>query len=295
MKVNIMAAIENTLEGVGIDFIPLVRSLIIVVILFILFSILLSIIKKRLLKKVTNKVQRSNIEVFSRLIKIFLLIVIIIIALFSYFESFTGLGIAAGLTTAALGWALQRPITGVAAWLMVVVKRPFHIGDRIIIGDVKGDVKDITLTHIVLDEVGGLVNSEVLSGRVIMIPNYQLYELNIINYTKQHDFIIGETIVQITYESNLNKAMKIAYDSALKFTKEASEKLKQEPMVRISMAGSGIDIKIRFYGDAYNIQKVSSDITKEIYDRIQKDKDVEIAYPHTEILFKNKKLFDGKK
>jgi small-conductance mechanosensitive channel len=290
-----MATINETLGGLGIEFAPLIRSLLIAIILFTIFSVILTLIKRGLLKKAKNKNQKSNIEIFSRLFKIFLLVVILAIALFSYFGSFTGLGIAAGLTTAALGWALQRPITGLAAWIMVVVKRPFHIGDRIIIGDVKGDVKDITLTHIILDEVGGLVNSEVVSGRVIMVPNYQLYELNIINYTKQHNFVIGEAIVQVTYESNLDKAMKIAYDSAMMFTKEASEKLKQDPMIRISMAGSGIDVKVRFYGDAFNVQKVNSDITKEIYDRILKEKDVEIAYPHTEIVFKNKKMFTGKK
>ena len=57
------------------------------------------------------------------------------------------------------------------------------------------------------------------------------------------------------------------------------------------MAGSGIDIKVRYYGEAYNIQKITSDITKEIYDRIKKEKDVEIAYPHTEIVMKDKWLY----
>ncbi|MBU1051356.1 MAG: mechanosensitive ion channel family protein [Nanoarchaeota archaeon] len=286
-----MVDIFETLEGLGIKFIPVVRIVLIVLALFVVFSIILGFIKRGLMKRAKSKKQKSNIQIFSRIFQITFLVLIVIVAIFSYVGSFTGLGIAAGLISAALGWALQRPITGVAAWVMVVVKRPFNIGDRIIIGDVKGDVKDITLTHIVLDEVGGLVNSEVASGRVIMVPNYLLYELNIINYTHQNDFIIGETIVQITYESNLDKAIKISFDSAMKFTEEASQKLKQEPMIRIAMAGSGIDIKVRFYGEAYNIQKITSDITKEIYDRIQKEKDVEIAYPHTEVVFKNKKLF----
>jgi small-conductance mechanosensitive channel len=289
-----MVSFFEALESLGIEAVPLVRTVLVVIVLFIIFSFTLGFIKRALMKRARNKKQKTNIENFSRLFKITVLIILVIVAAFSYVGSFTGLGIAAGLATAALGWALQRPITGIAAWIMVVVKRPFNIGDRIIIGDVKGDVKDITLTHIVLDEVGGLVDSEVISGRVIMVPNYQLYEQNIINYTQQHDYIIAESIVQVTYESNLDKAIRISYDAAMKYTKEASEKLKQEPMIRISMAGSGIDIKARFYGEAYGIRKITSNITKEIYDRIKKEKDVEIAYPHTEILFKDKKLFKGK-
>jgi small-conductance mechanosensitive channel len=286
-----MASFFEALEDLGIEAIPLIRTAFFVILLFVLFSITLGFIKRSLIKRSKNKKQKTNIENFSRLFKITILIILVIVAIFSYVGSFTGLGIAAGLATAALGWALQRPITGVAAWIMVVVKRPFNIGDRIIIGDVKGDVKDITLTHIVLDEIGGLVDSEVISGRVIMVPNYQLYEQNIINYTQQHDYVIGETIVQVTYESDLDKAIRIAYDSAKKYSKEAIEKLKQDPMIRIVMAGSGIDIKVRFYGRAYGIQKITSDITKEIYDRIKKEKSVEIAYPHTEILFKDKNVF----
>ncbi len=284
----------TSFESIGIEVIPLVRTLIILITLFVIFNITLTYIKKSLINKSKNKRQKTSIENFSRIIKVIIFIVLFIVAIFSYVGSFTGLGIAAGLFTAALGWALQRPITGVAAWIMVVVKRPFDIGDRIIVGDVKGDVRDITLTHIVLDEVGGLVNSEVVSGRVIMVPNYQLYELNITNYTQQHDYIIGEAIVQVTYESDLDKAIKIVSDSAMKYSKEAFEKLKQDPMIRILMVDSGIEVKVRFYGNAYNIQKLTSDITKEIFDRIKEEKDVEIAYPHTEIIFKDKKIFKGK-
>jgi small-conductance mechanosensitive channel len=294
MVSNKMGGFLESLGNLGIDAIPLVRTLFVVIIFFTIFSIILGYIKKTLIKKAKNKEQKTTLENLTRVLKMIILILLVVVAIFSYAGSFTGLGIAAGLTTAALGWALQRPITGIAAWIMVVANRPFNIGDRIIIGDVKGDVKDITLTHIVLDEIGGLVNSEVISGRVILIPNYQLYESNIINYTRQHDYVIGETIVQVTYESDLDKAIKISYDSALKHSKETLEKLKKDPMIRISMAGSGIDVKVRFYGNAKEIQKTTSDITKEIYDKIKKEKDVEIAYPHTEILFKDKRLFKKK-
>jgi len=47
-------------------------------------------------------------------------------------------------------------------------------------------------------------------------------------------------------------------------------------------------VSVRYLVDARNLQEYSSKITKEIYDRIKEAKDVEIAYPHTEILFREK-------
>ncbi len=73
---------------------------------------------------------------------------------------------------------------------MVVTKRPFDIGDRIIIGDIKGDIVDINLSHIRMLEVGGLTEDEEVSARVVMVPNWMLFEKNIIDYTLDNDYVI---------------------------------------------------------------------------------------------------------
>lgn len=266
-------------------------TIIFVILLITLFNISLKIAKKNLLKKSKNKKQISNIKIFTRILNIIFVILILFAAFFSYIGSWTGLGVVVGLLTAALGFALQRPITGVAAWIMVVIKRPFSIGDRIIIGNVRGDVYDISLTHIYIDEVGGLINSDAPSGRNIMIPNHLLFEQNIINYNLTDDYVLGNVSVDITYESNMDKAMKIAEDSAKKFVKDYFKEKKQEIKIRVKMKDASMEVRVLFYVPAKLIYEISSNITKEIYDKIKKEKDVEIAYPHTEIVFKDKKLF----
>ncbi|MBI2632110.1 mechanosensitive ion channel [Candidatus Pacearchaeota archaeon] len=135
--------------------IPFLEVLAIALILIILFNLILLFVKRSLLKRAKSKNQISNIKILSRIINIVVVILIIILSFFSYVRSWTGIGVVLGLLTAALGFALQKPITGVAAWLMVVLKRPFRVGDRITIGGVKGDVYDISLTHLYIDEVGG--------------------------------------------------------------------------------------------------------------------------------------------
>ncbi len=286
-------AFSDALAIIGNNF-PLFWTIIIVIIVLVLFNFALTFTKRYLLKKARTKRQVSNIKVLTRIISIAFTIIVIFVGFFSYIGSWTGLGVFVGLLTAALGFALQKPITGIAAWIMVIVKKPFRVGDRIAIGEVKGDVYDITLTHVYIDEIGGLAGSDQVSGRNIMIPNHLLFEHNIINYTLIHDYVLGEVSVDVTYESNLDKAMKIAKESAIKFTKEHLNAIKKEALVRIKMESSCMNIRVMFFAPVKIMQETASNITKEIYDRIKKEKDVEIAYPHTEIVFKDKGIFKGK-
>lgn len=265
---------------------PIIRTIIILIILIVIFNIILISIKRKLLKRARTKKQISNIEIFSRIFKYIFLLILIISAIFSYAGSWTGLGLAVGLMSAALGWALQKPITGIAAWIMVVTRRPFEIGDRVIIGTVRGDVTDISLTHIYIQEIGGIVAGEENSGRIIMVPNSTLFEQNIINYTSIDEYVLDQVVVTVTYESNLDKAIEIVLESAKKYRKEFD--IKKEPYVRTYFQPSGISVHVRYFSPAKRLQEISSDITKEIFERIMKTKDVEIAYPHTEVVFRKK-------
>ncbi len=266
-------------------------TLVIVFLLILSLNFIMGFIKKQMLKKTTSKTQISNIKLFARLFNTAFILLILFMAFFSYLGSWTGLGIFAGLLTAALAFALQRPITGIAAWFMVVVKRPFNIGDRIIIGNVIGEVYDISLSHIALDEISGSVDTEIPSGRTILVPNYLLFEQNIINYNLRDDDVLGEVLVDITYESDLDKAIEIAQDSALTFVKDFSKEKNKELKVRVKMSASSVTLKVRFFAPVKKMSEIKSEINREIFNRIKKEKNVEIAYPHTELIFKDKNLF----
>ncbi len=246
---------------------------------------ILNTLKNIFLKKAKTKKEKSNIEIFFNFINYFLIFLFIIFAFFAYGGNLTGIGVVAGLLSAALGWALQRPITGMAAWLMVILKRPFEIGDRVIIGNIKGDVTDITLTHIHIREIGGTISSEETSGRIILIPNAKLFEENIINYTFHDELILDQVIFTITYESNLEKAKKIALKKAkevlCKYFKNFSP-----PYLRIWLQPSGINIHIRYQVPAQKREEISSEITQAIIREILSEKEINFAYPHQEVLIK---------
>ncbi|MEK6890461.1 MAG: mechanosensitive ion channel domain-containing protein [Nanoarchaeota archaeon] len=268
---------------------PILKIIIGVAIIITLFNFFFSFLKKKLLQNAKSKKQLSNIKILSKIINVTFFLIVIFLAFFYAVGSWTGLGLMAGLVTAGLGFALQKPITSVAAWVMVVLKRPFSIGDRIMIGNVKGEVYDISLTHVYIDEVGGDVNSEELSGRNVMVPNHLLFEHNIINYTLVNDFVLAEVTTNITFEGDLDKAIELVKKAATKHLQEYIKETKKEPKIRVEMKDSGIDLKVRFYAPIKDLPRVKSDISKEIYDTIKKQKEVSFAYPHTEMIISDEK------
>jgi len=269
--------------------IHVIRTIIILVIVFLVFSFLIKIAKKKLLKRAKTKKQKSNVAIFSKLLRYLLFLVLIVLGISTYAGSWAGLGIGVALLSGALGWALQRPITGIAAWIMVITRRPFEIGDRIIIGKVRGDVKDISLTHICVAEIGGIYGGEENSGRIVMIPNSILFEQNITNYTSNDDFILSQVTVRITYSSNLDKAMKTILNATKKVTKEFIEATGKEPYIRIYFQPSYVDVNVRYSAPAKSLQEVSTNVSKEIFKVIKKAAGVEIAHPHTDVVIKKKR------
>lgn len=192
--------------------------------------------------------------------------------------------------TAVLGFALQKPITGIAAWFLVVSKRLVSIGDRIMISNVKGNVKDITLTHILLEEVG-MHGGEEVSGRIVIIPNNLLFENNLVNYSLQDDYVMAQVSTVINYESDLDRAIKLITDAVVEKTKPYIDILRPEPQIRVSFTPDGVEIKARAFVNFGNVNEVVSDITKEIYYKFKKEKNVEFAYPHREVIYKKKLMF----
>ncbi len=269
--------------------VPILVTIIVLIVIYLIFEALIHLTKKKLLEKAKNKKQVTSIELFSRILKYLAVLFLIFLAISTYSGSWTGLGLGIGLFSAAIGFALQKPITGIAAWIMMITKRPFQIGDRIIIGKLKGDVTDITLTHVYLHEIGGLAPGEENSGRIILVPNSLLFEQNIVNYSMQkEEIVLDQVVAAVTFESNLNKATEIALNSAKKHIEEFVSHPKKEPYIRTFFQPNGINVHVRYFAPVKRLQEFSSKITKEIYDEISKENNVNFAYPHTEVILNKK-------
>jgi small-conductance mechanosensitive channel len=269
-----------------------VSALIPLIIAALFFFLVYRAVERWLLKRMKTKKQVSNARMILSVLKYVFAAIIIAVFLSSYFGSWREISIIAGLFTAAMGWALQKPITGALAWLIISIRRPFRVGDIVIMSDMKGEVRDITLTHIYLEEVGGTVREEELSGRSIILPNSLYFEREIVNYSAHDDFMLDEVVVSVTYESSLAKAEEIAQSAARKSIEQYLNKMPshytKDPYTRVFFRSSGIDVSVRYYTPVLERARIGTEITREIFQKIRAAKDVEIAYPHTEVVFREK-------
>lgn len=213
---------------------------------------------------------------------------ILIFAFITFSGSIAALGISAAFLGMMLGWSLQAPVTGVAAWLMIILKRPFRIGDRVIISGIIGDVTDITLTHILLNQVGGTIGGEERSGRGVLIPNAILFQQIIHNYTYESRYILDEVAIPITHESDFDEAERILLAAAREVTPEIIQATGQGPFVRAEFTDHGIRAILRYYSLATDRQRISSEIVKIVFREFKKSPRVEFCYPHTEVLHRPK-------
>ena len=110
--------------------------------------------------------------------------------------SLTAIVASAGV---AVGLALQGSLSNFAGGVLILLMKPFVIGDYIVQGNTEGTVKEI-----------GLVYTELLTldNRLIVIPNGSLIDSSIVNVTKTGKRRL-ELIVGISYKSDLKKAKEV--------------------------------------------------------------------------------------
>jgi small-conductance mechanosensitive channel len=186
--------------------------------------------------------------------------VITVLVLIAMSGSLRLLGLTAGFLGMMLGWSLQQPVTGLAAWLMIVLKKPFRIGDRVVIAGITGDVTGISLTHVILNQVGGSVGGEERSGRGILIPNAILFQHVIINYTLEQEYMLDEVPVRLTFDSDWQLAKKIMIEAARQATPEIIADSGAEPFIRAEFLDWGILVRLRYNTIPVQRQEISTNI-----------------------------------
>lgn len=163
---------------------------------------------------------------------------------------------AAGL---AIGLALQGTLSNVAAGVMMLILRPFNVGDFIQYGSTSGTVKSL-----------GLFGTELatLDNVYVYAPNSSIWTSNIFNFTRnalrRHDLSIG-----ISYDDDINKAFKTIKETLDKEDRIVTGEGK-DPMIAVENLGaSSVDIKVRIWtqGDHLAIKLDAIKAIKESLDK----------------------------
>ncbi|MXV84624.1 mechanosensitive ion channel family protein [Candidatus Poribacteria bacterium] len=207
---------------------------------------------------------------------------VLIIFLFSDVFGIIGLSLAFIMTL--MGWGIRNPIMNLAAWLLIILQKPYRIGDRVILGTTIGDVRDISIMYTQLDQVGGTIGGEEKSGRSVMIPNQHLFRWNVINYTRDEKYILDEVIIRLTYRSDITRAEQIMCEQAAEVTADICEETGESPYVRFEFIPSGVVAKLRYRVSAVKRQSTSTLIVERISKAFRHAEQIEFAYVKSETL-----------
>lgn len=194
--------------------------------------------------------------------------------------------VAAGFAGMLLGWSLQAPVSGLAAWILITLMRPFRISDRVQFPSLglTGDVKRVGAMYTVLDQVGGTVGSEEPIGRDILIPNAMLFGQVAVNYTRNtmkttSPFFLDEVVIRLTYDSDWDTAEEILRSAAYTVTPDVIKETGHEPYVRSDIWDYGILMRLRYMTKAMDRARITHEIVRHVFKEIQANPRVDMAIP----------------
>jgi small-conductance mechanosensitive channel len=112
------------------------------------------------------------------------------------------LSFALGVVGAGVAVALQDVLASIAGAFSIGFSKLYAVGDRVQIGDTRGDVIDIGLLRTTLMETGNWVSRDLYNGRIVRIPNNTVLKASVFNYSQGFRFIWDEIKVLLTATSD---------------------------------------------------------------------------------------------
>ena len=160
------------------------------------------------------------------LVALLIALVAVSIIFVNWYAALTALGVGSII----IGLAVQTPMKSFIAWIYILVRQPFRVGDRIKIDDATGDVIDVGYLDTTLWEFGGqYISGDHPSGRTIRFPNEKVLDSIVYNYSwPLFPYIWNEIKFQIAYQSDLEFV-------ARTMQKIVEEELGEEMMERVGV------------------------------------------------------------
>ncbi len=213
----------------------------------------------------------STLTTFFASIVRYLVIAITILAVLSQFGiETTSLIAVLGAAGLAVGLALQGTLSSVAAGVMLLIFRPFKVGDYVEVAGQAGTVNALTLFVTELNTPDNVH---------IIVPNAEVWGAAVTNYsfnpTRRVDLVMG-----IDYGDDIEKAMDIIHDVI--GTDNRIHK-SPDPFVAVGeLADSSVNLVVRVWCDSGNYWPVKFDLTKALKLRFDAE-GISIPFPQTVI------------
>ena len=253
------------------------------VISILIAGFLLLIVNKLLNKVIYNKWPENNITQ-KRIKKVLLVCIFMSIMCneIKFLKTFaTALLASGGIVAVVIGLASQEAASNLINGAMILAYKPYKVGDFIVVQNynVKGKVMDISLRHSII---------ETLEKTQVIVPNDIMNKAIIENITQVETVKANYLYIDISYESDIDKAItiiqEVAQNHPLFVDGRKNENDIAVPVIVNELKDSGVSLRATVTSEdhAQGFQLLA-DIRKELVNRF-KEEDIEIPYPHIHIV-----------
>lgn len=261
-----MDGLTESMGAFGPLFLNGIKALIVLVIGWMTAKAVSSMVRRRV--NSSENIDHTLGNFAASVVKWVILLIVLIAVLGLFGIQATSLVAMMGAATLAIGLALQGTLSDLAAGFMLILFRPYKLGQFVDIGGTSGTVKDLNLF------VTELVTPDNLQ---VIVPNGQAWGSIITNFshheTRRVDLVFG-----IDYNDDANKAMKIITDLAAADTRVLED---PEPWVRVTNLGdSSVDLTARLWCNAEDFWELKFLMTKAVKEAFDKG-GITIPYPHS--------------
>jgi len=245
----------------------------------IISAILIFVIGKWAVKKLTTisktlmikaKVDETLVEFAESLIYFILLLMVVLASLNSLGVNTTSFIAVFGAAGLAIGLALQGSLANIGAAVLIIIFRPFKVGDFIEAGGATGTVEDVNLFSTIIAPI---------DNRTIIVPNAAIIGGNITNYsnksTRRVDHVIG-----IGYDDDL----RLAKETLMQILKDDKRVLTEpEPFVAVSELGdNSVNFTVRAWVETADYWDVHFGIIEKVKLTFD-EKGISFPYPQMDV------------
>ena len=217
-----------------------------------------------------------------------------------WFDSPARLATAIGLVGAGIAFALQRVITAVAGYFVILRGKTFNVGDRIVMGGVRGDVINLSFMQTQIMEMGQppsvdpqtdpamWVHSRQFTGRIVTVTNDKIFDEPVYNYTHEFPYIWDEIRLPIRYQDDRAKAetilLKAAQRHAVTEARIGDDEVKRlherfginvgeiDPRVYWRITDNWLELTVRFLAPDHGIRAMKDAMSREILAKLDEAK-----------------------
>ncbi|MDY7076872.1 MAG: mechanosensitive ion channel [Chloroflexota bacterium] len=212
----------------------------------------------------------------------------------------SNLTLAMGILGAGIAFASQEIIGSFSGYINIVTGDLFRIGDRVRIGDVVGDVMDISILRTKVMEIGEWVHADQYTGRIVTLANRTVFSVPLFNYTQYWGYLWDEIMIPISYGSDWRRAGEIMvahgqeYTSHIRVQAQAElDVLTQSYPVRestvestlyIVITDNWIEMTLRYVVESRQRRQVKNQLHLELLKRFESEPNITVASATVEIV-----------